>query len=442
MILWTGWTGCGVKAPPRPPERLPPAVVKDLSGVVDRGVMHLMWGIPAEDEAAGAPVEFVVYRSKTPVEAAECRDCPLIFTQVAQLPVTATDRRTGRMTYSEPLEKGYRYGYKLRSVDAFGVGSEDSNTFFTAYCPGNAADGNDRNGAVIAMNKIPFYKMCGSGNDFIIVDNRRKVLPEDSFPGLARRLCARTMSLGADGFVVVDDSPTADFRWHFFNSDGSRADMCGNGARCVARFATLNGIAGPDMTFDTGAGTIAARVTGELVKIRMTEPRAFKAGIKVETSRGPLTVSCIDTGVPHAVIEVTDIEQTDVVGLGRELRYHDTFAPAGTNVNFVFIHADGRMFNRTYERGVEGETLACGTGCVAAALILSGRTNMTPPITVIPRSGEPLAIYFKKTGGRFSDVFLEGNARIICTGELWEDAWRWGAPETASLQGHTMKIIT
>ena len=269
--------------------------------------------------------------------------------------------------------------------------------------------------------------MCGSGNDFIIIDNRQKTLPEEAFPDLARRLCARTMSLGADGFVVVDASPTADFKWHFFNSDGSRAGMCGNGARCVARFAAINGIAGPDMTFDTDAGVIAATVTGDRVKIRMTDPRAFESGKQVNTSRGPVTLSRIDTGVPHVVVEVADIQAADVIGLGRELRYHDAFAPEGTNVNFVAIHEDGRVFNRTYERGVEGETLACGTGSVAAALVMSDRSGMTSPITVVPKSGEPLLIYYEKTGGRFSHVFLEGNARIICTGELWEDAWNWPA---------------
>lgn len=277
------------------------------------------------------------------------------------------------------------------------------------------------------MKNIPFFKMCGSGNDFIIIDNRHKALQDDVFPDLARRLCARTMSLGADGFVVVDASATADFKWHFFNSDGSRAGMCGNGARCVARFAAIKGIAGPDMTFDTDAGIIAATVSGDQVKIRMTDPRAFEPGVQVKTSCGPVTLSRIDTGVPHVVVEVADIQAADVIGLGRELRYHDAFAPEGTNVNFVAIREDNRVLNRTYERGVEGETLACGTGSVAAALVMAGRSGMTSPITVLPKSGERLLVYYEKAGNRFSHVLLEGNARIICTGELWEDAWNWPA---------------
>ena len=290
------------------------------------------------------------------------------------------------------------------------------------------------------MTKIPFFKMCGSGNDFIIVDNRRQALREEDFPGLARRICARNMSLGADGFVVVDQSPTADFKWHFFNSDGSRADMCGNGARCVARFAHLNGIAGHDMTFDTGAGGIAAHVSGDRVKIRMTDPRGMESGMRIETTRGPVTLSRIDTGVPHLVVAVADVGQADVLGLGRELRYHPAFAPAGANVNFTAVGRDGRIFNRTYERGVEGETLACGTGSVAAALLMAGREGMASPVTVVPKSGETLTVYFERTGDRFHRVFLEGNARIICTGELWEDAWNWsaeeGIPENAGNLNH------
>lgn len=275
------------------------------------------------------------------------------------------------------------------------------------------------------MTRIPFFKMCGSGNDFIIVDNRGHALPEAGFPDLARRLCARTMSLGADGFVVVDSSPTADFRWHFFNSDGSRADMCGNAARCVARFACLTDIAGRELSFDTGAGVITARVAGDRVKIRMTEPREMESGLTLETSRGPVALSRIHTGVPHVVVPVADVARADVLGLGRELRVHPAFAPAGTNVNFAAVDGDGRILIRTYERGVEGETLACGTGSVAAALLLAGRGAVTSPVTVVPRSGETLTVYFEGAGDDFREVFLEGNARVICTGELWEDAWNW-----------------
>lgn len=290
------------------------------------------------------------------------------------------------------------------------------------------------------MTRIPFFKMCGSGNDFIIVDNRGHALPEAGLPDLARRLCARTMSLGADGFVVVEASATADFRWHFFNSDGSRADMCGNAARCVARFACLTGIAGQGLSFDTGAGVIAARVTGDRVKVRMTDPREMESGLTLETSRGLVALSRIHTGVPHVVVSVTDVARADVLGLGRELRYHPAFAPAGTNVNFAAVDGAGQIHNRTYERGVEGETLACGTGAVAAALLLAGQGKVASPVTVVPRSGETLMVYFERAVDGFREVFLEGNARVICTGELWEDAWNWSAePALPKLGGSGME---
>lgn len=134
MVVAGSWmAGCGVKAPPRPPKRLPPAVVTDLTGVMKRDIMNLMWGIPPREDETGEAVAFVVYRAKTPVEEAECIDCPLIFTQAAQVSVTPSDRRSGRMSFSEPLQKGYRYRYKVRSMDAFGVGSDDSNTFSIDY---------------------------------------------------------------------------------------------------------------------------------------------------------------------------------------------------------------------------------------------------------------------------------------------------------------------
>ena len=147
----------------------------------------------------------------------------------------------------------------------------------------------------------------------------------------------------------------------------------------------------------------------------MTDPRGFVAEERMDARGGTVTLARIDTGVPHVVVEVADIGAVDVIGLGRELRHHPAFRPAGTNVNFTAIQADGRIFNRTYERGVEGETQACGTGAVAAALVMAARKGITSPVTVVPRSGEVLRIYFEASGDRFTRVYLEGNARIICT---------------------------
>ena len=279
---------------------------------------------------------------------------------------------------------------------------------------------------------LSFTKMTGTGNDFILMDNRQAKVPKEAMPLLAEAICKRSRSVGADGLILLSPSARVDpklgkvdFLWDFFNADGSSAEMCGNGARCAARFAVINGIAGEEMAFETDAGVIAAQVNGERVRVRMTDPADLDMDKRVETRGGPLSLGFVDTGVPHVVLPVGDVDGADVLELGRELRYHPAFAPQGANVNFTALHKDGRIFNRTYERGVEGETLACGTGSVAAALIMADRANLDSPVTVVPRSGEALTVYYDKAGDRFHNVFLEGNARVICTGEFWEDAWNW-----------------
>lgn len=275
------------------------------------------------------------------------------------------------------------------------------------------------------MNTIPFYKMSGAGNDFIIIDNRAFIVDKHrDLSELSRQLCHRRLSVGADGLFLIENSDKADFKWQFFNADGSRADMCGNGARCVARFAYLNGIAGKKLSFETGAGIIFAEISDDCVKIKMTDPGEIISNQIIELESGYFAFSSVNTGVPHVVIASRDIQAADVVRLGREIRYHRAFAPAGVNVNFISLK-DNAIFNRTYERGVEDETLACGTGCVAAAIITAYTEKQSSPIRVIPASRQPLLIHFKEKDGRFYDVFLEGNARILCKGELCEDAWNW-----------------
>lgn len=273
------------------------------------------------------------------------------------------------------------------------------------------------------MKAVTFYKLSGCGNDFIIIDNRKKIIPENDLSDFITKICRRKMSVGADGLILVEDSDRADFRWCFFNSDGSRAEMCGNGARCVSRFAYINGITGPELSFETDAGVIYAQVIEDRVKIRMTGPEDLKTDYPLELETGTVTVSSINTGVPHLIIEVGDIESAEVVRLGREIRFHQRFAPAGTNVNFVSRMADQRVANRTYERGVEDETLACGTGCVAAAIIMAHKYGSPSPVNILTRSGGCLKIHYKREEDRFSDICLEGDARIIYKGELWEDSW-------------------
>ncbi len=273
------------------------------------------------------------------------------------------------------------------------------------------------------MKPIPFYKMSGSGNDFIIIDNRKKVIDINHLREFIAKICRRKMSVGADGFILIDTSDQADFGWHFYNSDGGRAEMCGNGARCAARFAFLNGIAAKKMSFETDAGILIAQVTDDRVKIKMPDPAELRLDCQIEVETGPLAISSINTGVPHVVIMTEDVEGIDVVERGREIRSHQAFAPAGTNVNFISIMQDNTLIIRTYERGVEDETLACGTGAIAGALVTASKFNIEPPIRILTRSEEFLTIHFKVIDGSYGDIYLEGDGRVIYKAELCEDAW-------------------
>ncbi|MCU0558426.1 MAG: diaminopimelate epimerase [Desulfobacterales bacterium] len=273
------------------------------------------------------------------------------------------------------------------------------------------------------MTWIPFFKMSGSGNDFIVIDNRTPLVPEERLAAFVRGVCRRKLSAGADGLILVEDAQGADFRWRFFNSDASPAEMCGNGARCVARFAYLNGIAGQRMTFLTAAGPVAAEVTGKRVKVKMPDPVGLRLSYPITLARGTLTVSSVNTGVPHVVVPCADVDALDVVALGREIRYHDQYAPAGTNVNLVCPRPEGAIAVRTYERGVEDETLACGTGAIAAALVTAALDGRRSPIAVVTRGGETLMIFFQVEDHRYRSIFMEGDARLIYRGELCEEAW-------------------
>ena len=274
------------------------------------------------------------------------------------------------------------------------------------------------------MDKIEFYKMSGSGNDFIIIDNRRNSIDETGLSDLIARVCRRKMAVGADGFILVENADMADFKWRFFNSDGSIAEMCGNGARCVARFAHLSGIAGPNMSFETLAGIVEAQIIGNRVKVKMTDPTEFKTDDTIDLKNGPVAISSVNTGVPHVVIVKDRIDNADIVEIGREIRFHERFSPAGTNVNVVCHIADNTIAIRTYERGVEDETLACGTGSAAGAIVMAHKMKIGSPINVQTKSGGYLSIFYREKEGRYYDIYLEGDARIIYKAQLWEDAWK------------------
>jgi diaminopimelate epimerase len=216
---------------------------------------------------------------------------------------------------------------------------------------------------------IEFYKMSGSGNDFILIDNRDGSLAVGDIIAFVKSVCERKVSVGADGLIVIESSDRADFKWRFFNADGSEVEMCGNGGRCAARFALLNGIAGEKMSFETVAGIIDAEVRGDIAKIRLTEPHTLVMDERIEVNGRDLSVNSVNTGVPHVVHFADDVEGFDVFSTGRAIRYHEHYRPAGTNANFAAVVDDHTLRVRTYERGVEDETLACGTGSVASALI-------------------------------------------------------------------------
>ncbi|TCK06694.1 diaminopimelate epimerase [Phorcysia thermohydrogeniphila] len=264
------------------------------------------------------------------------------------------------------------------------------------------------------MDRLPFSKLQGTGNDFVIVDNRENIfeafckgIPERE---AVKRICSRRTGVGADGLILIETSNIANFRWRFFNSDGSVAEMCGNGARCAARFAKEKGIAPDKMKFETLAGIIEAEVKGRSVKVKLSKPKDLKQNIKV----CGLTGHFINTGVPHFVVFADRVDLVNVKELGRKIRNDELFKPNGTNVNFAEVRLD-RILVRTYERGVEDETLACGTGSVASALIAAKVFNLSSPVTVETRSGERLKVYFDED---FEEVFLEGETVYVYEGEL------------------------
>lgn len=269
---------------------------------------------------------------------------------------------------------------------------------------------------------LPFCKMNGAGNDFIVIDHRISLIPEERMAEFARLVCRRKFSVGADGLFLLEPSEKADFKWRFFNADGSEAEMCGNGARCVARFALMHGMAASQMRFETLAGIIVASVADTEVTITMTPAHSFRLDLPLEVAGQPFVVHSVNTGVPHIVIFVEQLDAIDVVGLGRLLRHHDLFAPAGTNVNFV-ERLDQGFRIRTYERGVEDETMACGTGVVAGALIAAAKGLTDSPVEMVTSGGVALTVQF--SGGKrdgVDQVLLKGTAHLIYRGELTEEA--------------------
>jgi len=264
---------------------------------------------------------------------------------------------------------------------------------------------------------LHFYKVSGAGNHFVLLDVRRK---KPRFrPGLlVRALCTPGHSVGADGVLFVGKSSVADFRLVYYNSDGREAAMCGNGARCAARFAFDTKLAGATMLIEAGSGLVRARVDGDSVELDMGRPRDLRTGVVLRTSSGTLRGDFVNTGVPHFVIVPRSWEKLDVQKLGREVRFHRMFRPDGTNVNFARRLSRGSVRVRTYERGVEAETLACGTGAVAVAVCLTTRGLVRPPVKLRTQGGEVLEVTFDRTSIPLGKALLRGPAQVVYEGDI------------------------
>lgn len=271
---------------------------------------------------------------------------------------------------------------------------------------------------------VPFTKMSGAGNDFIVIDHRVSFIPETEQAEFVRKVCRRMFSVGADGLILIENSELADFRWRFYNGDGSVAEMCGNGARCAARFAHSKGIAGVSMSFETLAGIIKAEISDDdSVRLRMTAPSDFKTDLSVVLDGQERILSFVNSGVPHAVLFMEEDDEVPVREWGKIVRFHPLFQPAGTNVNFVQKIGENTIRVRTYERGVEDETMACGTGAVASALFAAVSGMAQSPVAVTTSGGECLTILFDlQDGPQAENVFLQGPARIIYEGNLTVEA--------------------
>jgi len=298
------------------------------------------------------------------------------------------------------------------------------------------------------MKTIPFWKMSGSGNDFVIIDNRRHVL-RGSIAGWAKKLCHRQFGVGADGLLLLEFLPPSRgkvaegrkrvpspqpspekgeggapaFRMVYYNADGSRADMCGNGARCMAWFAHAHKAVGTSFQFRTDAYPVGAKVDGAIVQVTLADAKDYRSDVPVKVDGKSYRPAFLNTGVPHAVLFVPDADKVPVDTLGRALRFHKAFGSRGTNVNFVQKLGPNKLRIRTYERGVEGETLACGTGVTASAIAAALRGLVKLPVLCTVAGGDTLKVDFnlhRESGNRpATEITLKGPVRLTFKGEYY-----------------------
>ncbi len=276
---------------------------------------------------------------------------------------------------------------------------------------------------------VPFAKMNGSGNDFIVIDNRSGLIDEAALPAFARAVCRRRLGLGADGIVTIEEpapGSDVDFRWRYINADGSEGEMCGNGAMCAARFAARQRIAPARCRFATPSGVVEAEVVDAErrpeVRLAMVDPSPIRPGLNLDDAPNVTLFDYVRVGVPHVVAMAPDVDAFADAGRfaawGRAIRQHPGLAPEGANVNLIHRVGPDTIRMRTYERGVEAETLACGTGAVASALVAVSRGLVEQPVTVITSSGRPLLVSWEGEGDVVRNVRLSGEARFVAMGVL------------------------
>src|ERR1051326_1947767 len=264
-----------------------------------------------------------------------------------------------------------------------------------------------------ANEPLAFSKMSGAGNDFVVIDNRSGRVTDAE--ELTKRICTRRMSVGADGLILVETSPRATFRMRYYNADGGLADFCANGTRCAARFAFMNVIAPKRMTIETDAGVVGAEIGdhGE-VTLSLPAPQSFRLEHPLDVGGKIVRGSYVMVGVPHYVVFLRDdLWSQNIENIGRAIRRHRELQPHGANANFVVVRDEHAIEVRTYERGVEAETMACGSGVVASVTAAAMFGRVKSPVSVLTRSGITLEVAFDPAGGELRDVRLKGDARVV-----------------------------
>ena len=275
-------------------------------------------------------------------------------------------------------------------------------------------------------HRIRFTKLSASANDFIVLDNRdHNFSPVAS--SMARRICARRYSVGGDGLILIENSDRATVRVRYINPDGQEFNTCGNGGRAAARYTRLFIGSENQLTMETNIGIVKAEILEHSVKLQLVNPTEIRLNIELTMDGTVYRGHFVQTGDPHFVVPFQNIQSLDFVTIARKLRHHEQLGPAGANIHFIEQRSRNRMKIRSFERGVENETLACGSGCVSSATSTFRAGQTDPPVTFEPQSGIPVTVHFQPVEN-FGEIYLEGDARLIYQGELTHEAF-FGFPE-------------